>query len=187
MQVQSKEEAKLGALDGGFHSTIINSIGIWCLLDWAARQSIKICMRPSKFPPWLSFLEATTTDKIGSTFITYCINLKGNEMKRALVLGGGGFIGSHMIKRLKQEGFWVRGVDIKIPKFSPTQADDFIVGDLTDPEVCINAINHTFDEIYQFAADMGGAGYIFTGENDADIMHNSSLINLNVLNECKKT
>jgi GDP-D-mannose 3',5'-epimerase len=108
-------------------------------------------------------------------------------MKRALVLGGGGFIGSHMIKRLKQEGFWVQGVDMKMPKFSPNQADEFIVGDLTDPAVCSNAFKHSFDEIYQFAADMGGAGYIFTGENDADIMHNSALINLNVLNECKKT
>lgn len=104
--------------------------------------------------------------------------------KKALVLGGGGFIGSHMVTRLKGEGFWVRAVDRKYPEFSPTQADDFIQGDLRDPMVCREAINQRFDEIYQFAADMGGAGFVFTGENDADIMHNSALINLNVLEAC---
>lgn len=105
-------------------------------------------------------------------------------MKKALVLGGGGFIGSHMVKRLKSEGFWVRAVDLKYPEFSETEADDFIKGDLRDPQVCREAIDQRFDEIYQFAADMGGAGYIFTGENDADIMHNSASINLNVLDAC---
>lgn len=105
-------------------------------------------------------------------------------MKKALVLGGGGFIGSHMVKRLKSEGFWVRAVDLKYPEFSETEADDFIRGDLRDPQVCREAIDQRFDEIYQFAADMGGAGYIFTGENDADIMHNSASINLNVLDAC---
>jgi GDP-D-mannose 3',5'-epimerase len=105
-------------------------------------------------------------------------------MKKALVLGGGGFIGSHMVKRLKAEGFWVRAVDLKFPEFSPTLADDFIKGDLRDPQVCRAAIDQRFDEIYQFAADMGGAGFIFTGENDADIMHNSATINLNVLDAC---
>jgi GDP-D-mannose 3', 5'-epimerase len=105
-------------------------------------------------------------------------------MKKALVLGGGGFIGSHMVNRLKAEGFWVRAVDLKYPEFSKTQADDFIQGDLRDPLVCKFAIDQKFDEIYQFAADMGGAGFVFTGENDADIMHNSALINLNVLEAC---
>ncbi len=105
-------------------------------------------------------------------------------MKKALVLGGGGFIGSHMVNRLKSEGFWVRAVDLKYPEFSETQADDFIQNDLRDPNVCKDAIDQKFDEIYQFAADMGGAGFVFTGENDADIMHNSALINLNVLEAC---
>ena len=105
-------------------------------------------------------------------------------MKKALVLGGGGFIGAHMVKRLKKEGFWVRSVDLKYPEFSPTVADDFIQGDLRDPQICRMAIDQRFDEIYQFAADMGGAGFVFTGENDADIMHNSALINLNVLEAC---
>ena len=105
-------------------------------------------------------------------------------MKKALVLGGGGFIGSHMVKRLKAEGFWVRAVDLKYPEFTQTEADDFIQGDLRDPLVCRDAIDQKFDEIYQFAADMGGAGFVFTGENDADIMHNSALINLNVLEAC---
>lgn len=107
-------------------------------------------------------------------------------MKKALVLGGGGFIGSHMVNRLKEEGFWVRAVDLKFPEFSPTRADDFIQGDLRDPIVCRKAIDQKFVEIYQFAADMGGAGFVFTGENDADIMHNSALINLNVLEACLK-
>jgi GDP-D-mannose 3',5'-epimerase len=105
-------------------------------------------------------------------------------MKKALVLGGGGFIGSHMVNRLKEEGFWVRAVDLKFPEFSETKADDFIQGDLRDPTICRNAIDQNFDEIYQFAADMGGAGFVFTGENDADIMHNSALINLNILEAC---
>ena len=104
--------------------------------------------------------------------------------KLALVLGAGGFIGSHMVKRLKSDGYWVRGVDIKYPEFSSTMADEFIEGDLCEPDL-VDSIIHVngknFDEIYQFAADMGGAGFIFTGENDANIMHNSSLINLNVL------
>lgn len=101
--------------------------------------------------------------------------------KRSLVLGAGGFIGAHLVKRLKSEGFWVRGVDLKYPEFSETAADDFIIGDLRNFSLCRNIIDCHFDEIYQLAADMGGAGYIFTGENDADIMHNSATINLNVL------
>lgn len=107
-------------------------------------------------------------------------------MKKALVLGGGGFIGSHMVNRLKEEGFWVRSVDLKFPEFSETKADDFLQADLRDPLTCRAAIDQKFDEIYQFAADMGGAGFVFTGENDADIMHNSSLINLNVLEACSR-
>jgi nucleoside-diphosphate-sugar epimerase len=102
-------------------------------------------------------------------------------MKTALVCGAGGFIGSHMVNRLKQEGFWVRGVDLKYPEFLKTQAHDFVVGDLRDPHFCKDIVDQSFDEIYQFAADMGGAGFVFTGENDADIMHNSGLINLNML------
>ena len=105
-------------------------------------------------------------------------------MKSALVLGGGGFIGSHMVQRLKKEGFLVRAVDHKYPEFAKTEADDFIQGDLRDPLICRNAVDKQFDEIYQFAADMGGAGFVFTGENDADIMHNSALINLNILEAC---
>lgn len=105
-------------------------------------------------------------------------------MKEALVLGAGGFIGSHMVKRLKREGCWVRGVDLKFPPYAETQADDFVVGDLRDPVVCRSVVDRSFDEIYQLAADMGGAGFVFTGENDADIMHNSALINLNVLEAC---
>ena len=107
-------------------------------------------------------------------------------MCKALVCGAGGFIGGHMVKRLKKEGFWVRGVDLHRPHFSETQADDFIMGDLRDPYICRQAVDGRFDEIYQFAADMGGAGFVFTGENDADIMHNSATINLNVLDACEK-
>jgi len=120
--------------------------------------------------------------------------------KKALVLGAGGFIGSHMVKRLKSEGYWVRGVDLKSPEFSKTEADEFVHGDLSDRSFTKRVLEfkgeqgnfyypvperliEPFDEIYQFAADMGGAGFVFTGENDADIMHNSVTINLNVLEE----
>ena len=108
------------------------------------------------------------------------------KQKKAIVLGAGGFIGSHLVKRLKREGFWVRGIDLKYPQFSETVADDFLIGDLRDPQICRSAIDQHFDEIYQLAADMGGAGYIFTGDNDADVMHNSALINLNVLEACQR-
>ena len=108
-------------------------------------------------------------------------------MKRALVLGGGGFIGSHLVKRLKHENFWVRAVDLKQPSYSATAADDFIVGDLCDLDVCRAAFTGHFDEVYQLAADMGGAGYIFTGDHDADVMHNSAQINLNVLHIAAKS
>ena len=106
-------------------------------------------------------------------------------MKTALVLGAGGFIGSHMVKRLKSEDYWVTGVDLKYPDFSETEADVFMQKDLSvyeNVESIIHLIDAVaFDEIYQFAADMGGAGYIFTGLNDSQIMENSALINLNLL------
>jgi nucleoside-diphosphate-sugar epimerase len=107
-------------------------------------------------------------------------------MKTALVCGAGGFIGSHMVKRLKKEEFWVRGVDLKYPEFSETEADDFVIGDLRDANICREIVDRKFDEVYQFAADMGGAGFVFTGENDADIMHNSATINLNMLEACRR-
>jgi nucleoside-diphosphate-sugar epimerase len=124
-------------------------------------------------------------------------------VKRALVLGAGGFIGSHMVKRLRAEGYWVRGVDLKLPEFSEHQANEFVIGDLRDVTFVERVIQYKgdrgnfykfvpsrylqgFDEIYQFAADMGGAGFVFTGENDADIMHNSVTINLNVLESLRK-
>jgi len=118
-------------------------------------------------------------------------------MKTALVLGAGGFIGSHLVKKLKSEGFWVRGVDLKYPEFEKTVADDFIIGDLRDPQIVSKVMfapnqrslddkENSFDEVYQLAADMGGAGYIFTGENDANVMHNSALVNLNVAHEATK-
>ena len=107
-------------------------------------------------------------------------------MKTALVCGAGGFIGSHLVKRLKREGFWVRGVDLKFPEFGETEADDFVAGDLRDPVVCRTVVDRKFDEVYQLAADMGGAGFVFTGENDADIMHNSALVNLNMVEACWK-
>jgi GDP-D-mannose 3', 5'-epimerase len=105
--------------------------------------------------------------------------------KVALVCGAGGFIGHHLVRRLKREGFWVRGTDLKFPRFSATEADDFVVGDLRDPYFVRQVIDRRFNEIYQLAADMGGAGYIFTGEHDADVMHNSATINLNVLNAAR--
>ena len=118
-------------------------------------------------------------------------------MKKALVLGGGGFIGSHLVRRLKKEGYWVRAVDLKTTEFSDTVADDFVIGDLRDPSLVSKVMFspgqlsekdniNSFDEVYQLAADMGGAGYIFTGENDANVMHNSALINLNVTHEASK-
>src|SRR5438132_2800838 len=106
--------------------------------------------------------------------------------KVALVCGAGGFIGHHLVKRLKREGFWVRGADLKFPRFSETEADDFMIGDLRDPYFTRQVIDRRFDEIYQLAADMGGAGYIFTGEHDADVMHNSASINLNLLAACAR-
>ncbi|MEM7280733.1 MAG: NAD-dependent epimerase/dehydratase family protein [Pseudomonadota bacterium] len=107
-------------------------------------------------------------------------------MKTALVCGAGGFIGSHLVKRLKSEGFWVRGADLKYPEFASTAADDFVIADLRDPVNCSLLLDRKFDEVYQLAADMGGAGFVFTGDNDADIMHNSAMINLNMLHACQQ-
>ena len=124
-----------------------------------------------------------------------------SQYKRtALVLGAGGFIGSHMVKRLRSEGYWVRGVDLKYPDYANTEANEFVQGDLRDPDFVRRVIQYKgengnfynsvpyryilpFNEIYQFAADMGGAGFVFTGENDAEIMQNSVTINLNVLEQ----
>ncbi len=106
-------------------------------------------------------------------------------MRCALVCGAGGFIGSHLVRRLRKEGFWVRGVDLKAPEFSRTAANEFIIGDLRDIGVVARAVD-CIDEVYQLAADMGGAGYLFTGDNDACVMHNSALINLNVLEAGRK-
>lgn len=103
------------------------------------------------------------------------------NLKKALVCGAGGFIGAHLVKRLVKEGYWVRGVDLKYPPFAETAAHDFVIGDLRDPQICRYVVDQPFDEVYQLAADMGGAGFVFTGDNDADIMHNSALINLNML------
>jgi len=128
-------------------------------------------------------------------------------MKKVLVLGAGGFIGSHLVKKLKEQGCWVRGVDLKYPEYETSVADDFVIRDLRDPRNVESMIklesynNHPlpykfdlypfsdklqFDEVYQLAADMGGAGYIFSGDNDANVMHNSAMINLNVAYECSR-
>ena len=107
--------------------------------------------------------------------------------KTALVCGAGGFIGSHLVKKLKKEGFFVVGVDLKKPEYSKTEAEKFVIGNLTDQKVVKKIFDRKYDEIYQLAADMGGAGYIFTGENHANIMTNSALINLNVLQKALET
>lgn len=104
-------------------------------------------------------------------------------MKKILVLGAGGFIGSHLVQYLRRQNHWVKGVDLKYPEFSATHANVFVIGDLRDPYFVRYIIDQRFDEVYQLAADMGGAGYIFSGEHDADVMHNSALINLNLLPE----
>ncbi|MBK9453930.1 MAG: NAD-dependent epimerase/dehydratase family protein [Bacteroidetes bacterium] len=102
-------------------------------------------------------------------------------MKKAIVFGAGGFIGSHLVRRLKAEGYWVRGVDLKQPAFSATAADEFVVGDLRDRALVDKVIDRGIDELYQLAADMGGAGYLFSGDNDAAVMHNSAQINLHTV------
>jgi nucleoside-diphosphate-sugar epimerase len=108
------------------------------------------------------------------------------ESKTAIVLGAGGFIGSHLVKKLKEEGFWVRGVDLKYPEYWNSYADDFIIGDLRNKEIVEKVLNKRFDEVYQLAADMGGAGYINSGDNDAEVMGNSILINVNVLKRAEQ-
>ncbi len=108
------------------------------------------------------------------------------EQRRALVCGAGGFIGGHLVKRLKSDGYWVRGVDLKEHEFCSTEADDFVVGDLRDPRLCESVVDRRMDEVYQLAADMGGAGFVFVGDNDSAIMHNSATINLNIAEECSK-
>ena len=107
-------------------------------------------------------------------------------MKNILVCGAGGFIGSHLVKKLKEQGHWVRVCDLKYTEYDESPADDFVIGDLRDQRVCDALFDRKFDEIYQLAADMGGAGFVFTGENDADIMHNSALINLNIVERAVK-
>ncbi|MFS2153937.1 NAD-dependent epimerase/dehydratase family protein [Rhizobium sp. Rhizsp42] len=106
--------------------------------------------------------------------------------KTALVCGAGGFIGSHLVARLKRDGFWVRGVDLKLPDYEESVADEFIVGDLRQIDLCERVVDRNFHEVYQLAADMGGAGYIFTGQHDADIIHNSATINLNIADLCRR-
>lgn len=108
-----------------------------------------------------------------------------NDKKNAIICGAGGFIGGHLINRLKEEGYWVRGVDVKENEYGNSNADDFILGDLRDPVVCDQLFDREIDEVYQLAADMGGAGYIFTGEHDAVVMHNSATINLNMAEASK--
>lgn len=107
-------------------------------------------------------------------------------MVSALVLGAGGFIGHHMVNRLKAEGFWVRAVDRKLPRYTASAADDFVVGDLRDRAVVAKLFDREFGEVYQFAAEMGGAGYLFTGANDAEVMHASALINLNMIDAARE-
>ena len=104
-------------------------------------------------------------------------------MKSALVLGAGGFIGNHLVNRLLTEGYKVRGVDLKNPDFGASAANEFVIGDLREQSVCRSVLDMPFDEVYQLAADMGGAGYLFTGENDANVMHNSATINLNIVHQ----
>jgi len=114
------------------------------------------------------------------------------QKKMAIVTGAGGFIGSHLVKRLKKEGYWIRGIDLKYPEFSKTEADDFIICDLRDQSkikekrVFGIPIESDIAEVYALAADMGGAGYVFTGCNDADILYNNAMINLNTVEECIK-
>jgi nucleoside-diphosphate-sugar epimerase len=107
------------------------------------------------------------------------------NQKNAIVCGAGGFIGGHLVNRLKSEGYWVRGVDLVVNEFGNGNADDFVIGDLRDHRVCESLFDRPIDEVYQLAADMGGAGYIFTGDHDAIVMHNSALCNLNMVEACK--
>lgn len=107
-------------------------------------------------------------------------------MRDILVCGAGGFIGGHLVRRLKRDGHRVRGVDVVPPRFAPSAADDFVIADLRDPRVCAEVVDGPFDEVYQLAADMGGAGYVFTGENDWTILGSNTRINLNVIDACAR-
>lgn len=108
-----------------------------------------------------------------------------SSQQKILVCGAGGFIGNHLVSRLKQQGHTVVGVDVKHPDYSKSLADEFIIGDLRQQKFCLSLFAEKYFQVYQLAADMGGAGYIFTGDNDADVMFNSAQINLNVLNACR--
>lgn len=136
-----------------------------------------------------AILEPAGTDsKLGESFqasLTPGKKRRTWHMKRALVNGAGGFIGSHLVRRLREEGYWVRGVDLKRPEFSKSEANEFIIGDLCDYPVAAAAVAG-IEDVYQLAADMGGAGYIFTGEHDACVMHNSATINLNIIEAGRK-
>lgn len=123
-----------------------------------------------------------------NTTIKQNLNIKNKNMntsKTAIVCGAGGFIGGHLVNKLKEEGYWVRGIDVKENEYGNNNADEFILGDLRDPVICEKLFDREIDEVYQLAADMGGAGYIFTGEHDAVVMHNSATINLNMAEASK--
>jgi GDP-D-mannose 3', 5'-epimerase len=112
--------------------------------------------------------------------------MRSQRTKGVLVCEAGEGIGSHLVRRLKSDGFWVRGIDLKFLEFAPTESDDFVIGDLHGSDVCRTVVDRPFDEVHQFAADMGGAGFIFSGEHDAEVMHNSATINLNMLEACRR-
>lgn len=143
--------------------------------DGADSNALREAVRCSRVP---------ALGKLSESFLPSNMEL---PMKSVLVCGAGGFIGSHLVKRLKAEGLWVRGVDLKEPEFGASAADDFVLADLREQSEMRPIFDRPYDEVYQLAADMGGAGFVFTGENDADIMHNSALINLNVLEACVRT
>jgi hypothetical protein len=141
---------------------------VWVLTGYSAGLNVVAVARASPQP-----IRAKLK---GLTFVTKC----------ALICGAGGFIGSHLVKRLKRDGLWVCGVDLKFPEFSATEANGFVIGDLRDRSFCSAVIDRRFDEVHPLAADMGGCRYTFTGEHDADVMHNSATINFNVLDGCRR-
>src|SRR5262249_41227069 len=155
----------------------------YAIQDDVPGQTLRLVNRRLKTPLIISIRQGSFDfDRVNLLF-----DCEDKKMtKCALVCGAGGFIGGHLVKRLKKDDFWVRGVDLKFHEFAETNADDFVIGDLRDQGFCRTVVDRRFDEVYQLAADMGGAGYIFTGEHDADVMHNSATINLNVLDACHK-